>query len=74
MEYNRHLFDFSNYDKDHPLYDTPNAKTPGLFKDETGGVPIQQFVGLRREFSFFMTVFLHHVVVVMLIHNTFSEL
>jgi hypothetical protein len=40
MEDDRHLFDFSNYDKDHPLYDTSNAKTPGLFKDETGGVPI----------------------------------
>ena len=41
-----YLFDFSNYDKDHPLYDTSNDKTPGLFKDETGGVPIQQFIGL----------------------------
>ena len=36
MEEDKHLFDFSNYDKDHPLYDTSNAKTPGLFKDETG--------------------------------------
>jgi hypothetical protein len=49
MENNRHLFDFSNYDKDHPLYDTSNAKTPGLFKDEPGGVSIQQFVGLRSK-------------------------
>ena len=49
MEDDRHLFDFSNYEKDHPLYDTSNAKTPGLFKDETGGVPIQQFAGLRSK-------------------------
>ena len=49
MEDDRHLFDFPHYDKDHPLYDTSNAKTPGLFKDETGGVPIQQFVGLRSK-------------------------
>jgi hypothetical protein len=34
-EDDKHLFDFSNYDKDHSLYDTSNAKTPGLFKDET---------------------------------------
>ena len=49
MEDDKHLFDFSNYDTDHPLYDTSNSKTPGLFKDETGGVPIQQFVGLRSK-------------------------
>jgi hypothetical protein len=30
-------------------YSTSNVKTPGLFKDETEGVPIQQFVGLRSK-------------------------
>ena len=49
MEDDRHLFDFSNYVKDHPLYDTSNANTPGLFKDETEGVPNQQFVSLRSK-------------------------
>lgn len=44
-----HLFDFSNYEKGHPLYNNSNAKQPGLFKDETGGVPIQQFTGLRSK-------------------------
>jgi len=45
----KHLFDFSNYVKKHLLYDNTNAKKPGLFKDETGGVPIKQFVGLRSK-------------------------
>ena len=31
MEDDRHLFDFSNYDRDHLFYDTSNAKAPGLF-------------------------------------------
>ena len=43
------MFDFSNYDKNHFLYDSTNAKKPGLFKDETGGIPIAQFVGLRSK-------------------------
>ncbi|CAC5417052.1 unnamed protein product [Mytilus coruscus] len=49
MEKDKHLFDFSNYDKDHFLFDKSNAKKPGLFKDETAGVPIEQFVGLRSK-------------------------
>ncbi|CAC5365506.1 unnamed protein product [Mytilus coruscus] len=49
MEKDKHLFDFSNYDKNHFLFDKTYAKKPGLFKDETGGVPIKQFVGLRSK-------------------------
>lgn len=48
-EKDKHLFDFSNYDKNHFLFDKTNAKKPGLFKDETAGVPIQQFVSLRSK-------------------------
>ena len=54
MAEDKHLFDFSNYKKDHPLYDNSNAKTPGLFKDETGGIPIVQMAGLRSKMYSFM--------------------
>lgn len=49
MAKNSHHFDFSNYDKDHPLYDATNARKPGIFKDETAGIPMQQFVGIRSK-------------------------
>lgn len=49
MAEDKHLFDFSNYKKNHPLYDESNAKTPGLFRDETGGIPIAQMAGLRSK-------------------------
>ena len=42
-----HLFDTSNYPKNHFLYSIKNKKVVGLFKDEMGGKPIFQFVGLR---------------------------
>ncbi|CAC5376476.1 unnamed protein product [Mytilus coruscus] len=49
MEKDKHLFDFSNYPIDHFLHDISNAKKPGLFKDETAGIPKQQFAGLRSK-------------------------
>ena len=42
-------FDFSNYPKDHPNYDTINKLIPGKFKDEMGGTVIIEFVGLRAK-------------------------
>ena len=45
----KHIFDFSNYPKDHPLYDESNKAVPGLLKDETAGKPIHQFVGLKAK-------------------------
>lgn len=39
--------DFSNYAPDHPNYNPEFQLVPGLFKDEYGGKPIQEFVGLR---------------------------
>jgi hypothetical protein len=42
-------FDFSDYPKDHPLYSSKNKKVIGKFKDETNGVAIQEFVGLRAK-------------------------
>ena len=41
------LFDTSEYNKDHPLYSAANKKVLGKMKDETHGVAIEEFVGLR---------------------------
>lgn len=40
MEKDRHL---------HPLFDETNAKKQGVYKDETAGIPIAQFVGLKSK-------------------------
>ena len=42
-------FDFSNYPEDHFLKSNLNKKVPGKFKDKCGGVPIEEFVGLRSK-------------------------
>ena len=47
MKQDAHLFDTSNYPKDHFLHSTVNKKVLGNIKDETAGVPIDQFVLLR---------------------------
>ena len=46
---NTEWFDFSNYPKNHPNYDTTNSLTPGKFKDEMGGTFIEEFCGLRSK-------------------------
>ena len=43
------FMDFSNYAPDHPNYCTDNQLVPGFFKDEYGGKPIHEFVGLRSK-------------------------
>ena len=40
-------FDFSNYDKDHFLFEDTNKKVVLKFKDETGGKPIREFIALK---------------------------
>ena len=45
----KHLFDFCGYDKDHKYWDDTNKKVIGKFEDETYGVPIVEFVGLRSK-------------------------
>jgi hypothetical protein len=42
-------WDNSDYQKDSPYYSTHNKKVIGKFKDEAGGVPIIEFVGLRSK-------------------------
>jgi hypothetical protein len=41
------LFDTSEYAQDHPLFSITNKKVLGKMKDETHGILIQEFVGLR---------------------------
>jgi hypothetical protein len=41
--------DLSNYPQHHALYDTSRRMTPGYFKDESEGIPIKQFCGLRAK-------------------------
>ncbi|WP_375676120.1 hypothetical protein, partial [Bartonella sp. CL42QHWL] len=51
----RHYFDFSNYPKDHTLYDTSKKKVPGYFKDELGGVEMTEFIALRSKMYAYRT-------------------
>ncbi|MES9902020.1 MAG: endonuclease domain-containing protein [Sedimenticola sp.] len=45
----KHLLDLSNYPNDHFLFDETNKKVIGTFKDETRGIPIKSFVGLKSK-------------------------
>ena len=49
MASNPELYDFSNYPPEHPLFSKVNEKKIGLMKDETAGVPICEFCGLRAK-------------------------
>ena len=42
-----HLYDTSNYPKDHPQYSAVNEKVVGKMKDECAGRLIAEYVGLR---------------------------
>ncbi len=47
------IFDFSDYDKSHFLYSDVNKKVLGKFKDESAGIPVQEFCGLSpKMYSF----------------------
>ena len=49
IKQDQHLYDTSNYPKEHFLYSTTNKKIIGKFKDETGGLPIVEWIGLRAK-------------------------
>ena len=42
-------YDFSEYNKDHFLYNATNKKVIGKFKNETQERPITEFTGLRSK-------------------------
>ena len=47
------MFDFSNYSTKSKYYDVSNKLVIGETKDETSGVAIEEFVGLKKKmFSF----------------------
>ena len=46
MESMKAHYDFSDYPKDHMLYNEKNKKVIGKFKDECSGTPIAEYVGL----------------------------
>ena len=48
-------FDFSSYKETSDFYDLKNKKVIGKMKDETAGVPIAEFVGLRSKMYSYVT-------------------
>ena len=42
-------YDTCDYPPSHPCYSKQNAKRLGFFKDETNGIPIHEFIGLRAK-------------------------
>ena len=52
-------FDFSEYPRDHPLYDESNRKVVGKFKDELHGACMTKFVGLRPKLYSFEYIDAH---------------
>ena len=55
MRNDKDRFDTSNYPKEHFLFDKTNAKVVCKFKDETGGTPIKEFIGIRSKCYSFIT-------------------
>ena len=51
----KNQLDTSEYEKSHPLYSEENKNVLGMFKDETHGVPITEFVGLRAKMYAYKT-------------------
>ena len=46
---NKDKFDNCDYNKESPFHFTTNKKVIGKFKDESAGIPITEFVGLRSK-------------------------
>lgn len=57
MRKKSHLYDFSNYPKFHKNYNSCNKAVIGKFKDELGGQPMKEIVGLRSKMYSWNTAF-----------------
>ncbi|XP_064646145.1 uncharacterized protein LOC135499330 [Lineus longissimus] len=55
MKEDAHLYDFSNYPKDHPMFDETNKKVLGKMKDEEAGHRITEFIALRSKLYAYTT-------------------
>ena len=53
---NKEMFVFSNHLTKSKYCDNSNKLVIGKIKDETGGVPIEEFVGLKPRIYFFFLV------------------
>ena len=51
---NKEKFDFSNYSIKPKYYDNSNKSDTGKMKDETGGIAIKEFVGLKPKMYSFL--------------------
>ena len=49
MNKHKEFFDLSNQPKDSKYYCNDNKKVPGKMKDEYGGTPIYEFIGLKSK-------------------------
>ena len=52
----KEMLDFSNYSTNSKYYDNSNKLVVGKIEDETAGVPIEQFVGLKLK-----NIFVHYI-------------
>ena len=48
------MFDFSNYSTKSKYYDNSNKLVIGKMKDETGGIAIEEFLGLKPKINLFL--------------------
>ncbi|XP_064645963.1 uncharacterized protein LOC135499232 [Lineus longissimus] len=55
MKQDAHLYDFSNFPKDHPMFDETNKKVLGKMKDEEAGHRITEFIALRSKLYAYTT-------------------
>ena len=79
----KEIFDFSNYSAKSKYYDGSNKLVLGKMKDETAGVAIEEFVGLKRKMYSFLvddssehkraTKGVNENVVVTISHNEYKD-
>ena len=48
---NKEMFDFSNYSTNSKYYDDSKKLVVGRMKEESGGVTIEEFVGLKQKIN-----------------------